>query len=240
MKKIILWSLLGLFIVLIVVAFRSCSLYFEHLPKEKIAQGTLKFLENKYKQEFEVKGVEPKSWYYNINKVYLIPKGREDQPFQAWGENNFFGVYECKDNFFQYIIRDEYEKEMSDIVKEYFKDFKIYMQYTEGVYENNLNYGTRVSDLYNRDFVGHFNLFVKKSETAKKNVDEILYSIAQKMAEKKMVGVTSLAVSFDDKYELIDRESWKHTRPHIDGIWFEPFVTIRVTSDLEIYKSPKY
>ena len=193
----------------------------------------LEYLEDKYGEEFEPLSYAGESWAYSYDKLSAHPKGKEDQIFNIQGCKNKEGKYVCHDNYFYYIIRDEYEQAMSNIVKIYFTDFKLYMQRGDFMYGDNLNYGTKVEDIYSNDerFCADINMFVKKSEIMNQNIDGILKKIAQERVKKKLVGGLFISIIIDDnRYKLIDRKNWNK----IMNIDTEPFYDISVYPNLKV------
>lgn len=140
------------------------------------------YLENKYGEEFVPIYYSSENWAYSYDSLFVHPKGKEDQTFNVQGDMSKTRKYICRDNYFQYIIRDDYENVMSDFVKEYFKDFKIYMNKYDGMCDDDLNYGVNVSEIYDKDknFIGDFNLFIKKSEIDKKMSMKFLIKLHKK------------------------------------------------------------
>jgi len=193
----------------------------------------LEYLEDKYGEEFVPLSYAGESWAYSYDKLSAHPKGKEDQIFNIQGCKNKEGKYVCHDNYFYYIIRDEYEQAMSNIVKIYFTDFKLYMLRGEGMYPDRLNYGTKIKDIYKEGekFNANFNLFVKKSNTKSIGIDKMLIEIAQKRLEQKFIGELSFYNTYDEKYKLINREKWYDSKDK----WFEPNISVIVKQDLEVY-----
>lgn len=232
MKKIFKKVLSCFIVAALVIPIGGCNVF---INKKALM---LNHLKEKYNEEFEVKSYRNKNWAYGYDAMAAYPKGQKDEIFNVEGCKDRKGKYIVRDNYFQYIIRDDYEKVMSDIVKEYFTDYKIYMGKMEGMLDDSLNYGTKVSEIYDKEklFFGNFILFVRKSEIKNLNIDEVMQKIAEERVNQKLVGEIQLAKTNDDKYPLINRENRTDSINNGDS-WFDiPYTYIGVDSSLKIWK----
>ena len=227
-KSMRIFAVLSVLIILFIGMSSGCI---ETSHKSKM----LSYLKNKYHQEFTAKVFCGKSWAYNYDELSAYPVGKEDQVFLVRGENTKWGFYTCHDNYYEYIIRDDYEKAISDIVGNYFTDFKVYMQPSEGMHDDRLNYGVKVEDIYDYDkrFLTELLIFVKQDNTTDKDLNIILQKIATKMIEKRLMGTICIYPTFNNKYELVNRNNLNEILNE-GKEWTESYMAIGVNPNFEI------
>ncbi|MDD4590773.1 MAG: hypothetical protein PHG06_10155 [Parabacteroides sp.] len=200
----------------------------------------LEYLEDKYGEEFEPLSYAGESWAYSYDKLSAHPKGKEDQIFNIQGCKNKEGKYVCHDNYFYYIIRDEYEQAMSDIVGKYFTEFKLYMLRGDEMYDDRLNYGVKVEDIYDISsrFASQILIFVKQN-TDTNNIEMVAKKNASEMIDKKLPGKIRCYSIYDNKFDLVNRNEINNMLNNIKE-WSDDKYEIRVTGALKILEYKKY
>ncbi|HEX9060439.1 MAG TPA: hypothetical protein VF941_09690 [Clostridia bacterium] len=91
------------------------------------------------------------------------------------------------DGYFKRIIHDQYKAILDDIVRDIYNDFKLYVDFGEGVFSDNLRANTKTNQIYDIDksFTSDIRILVKESSLiGNSDTTENLKKIAQSMKEK--------------------------------------------------------
>ncbi|HEX9059271.1 MAG TPA: hypothetical protein VF941_03740 [Clostridia bacterium] len=210
------------------------------LTPEQKKEKVLSYLKNKYGEDFVMGSMEESGWGQSHDSFVLHPlKGTKNDAFTVWGSCKKDGTYDMHDSYYGIIIKPEYEAVISDFVKEYYKEFKLYTDFGAGVFADNLNRNTKISEVYNLDplFSSETVVFVKKSSADASDVSENLKKIAVKMRAKKLIGKVKVYIVFDNKYETSTLDTYSNVLERGNGKEFftdDSRKYIRVLSDVEI------
>lgn len=194
--------------ILILIGVCSCMIMKKTYTPDEKKEIVLKYLKDKYNEEFVAESLVGSDWAYSYDKLYLHPKNgkKGEDTFVVRFSGNDDGTYGLSDGYFGIIIKDQYEAVMSGFMKDIYTDFLLYTDFGQGiVFPDRLNKDTEISEIYNKEehFSPDTTVFVKQSSGA--DVSESLRKIAQRMIENKLVGEVKIYEVFDDKYEVLSK-----------------------------------
>ncbi|GGH11093.1 hypothetical protein [Paenibacillus segetis] len=206
---------------------------------EAIKNEMMTYLEAKYGEEFVPMSLSLSNFANSYDSLRAYPKnGNKGDSFEVWGTRMEDGSYSMSDGYFGIYIKPKYEAVLSGVVRDIYKEFKLFTDFGEGILPDRLNKDTKIEEIYNKDehFRSNTILFVKQ-ESAKGIDDEVsLRTIAEKMLEKKMVGDIDLYVVIDDKYDSIGLEALNVIPSKEKDYFLHDQTSITVSIDLTIKK----
>ncbi|NLD47040.1 MAG: hypothetical protein GX660_07550 [Clostridiaceae bacterium] len=224
--------------VIFLIGVSGCMSTNKKLSAKEKEEMVLEHLKNKYNEEFVPLSISQSGWGQGHDVIVLYPKnGNKEDVFQAWGTKMDDGSYSVSDGYFKRVIHDEYKLVLNEIVKDIYKDFKLYVDFGDGIFNDNLNKNTKVEDIYDIDnsLRADIRILVKESSISDNDVTEKLKEIAQRMAEKKLVGTIETYLVFNDKFEGADIEMTYKLPTEVKDIFMEGSRKyIRIESDLGI------
>lgn len=90
------------------------------LTREEVQQEMLDYIENKYNEEFEVYGIDFKSWDNGgVETMYAYPKG-ENPNYYFYVKRT--GKNQITDDYVVFAMAKIYEEKAKEIIKKYFPD----------------------------------------------------------------------------------------------------------------------
>lgn len=226
MKKKLLISVLTFFLM----GVMGC------MSKEELNEKAIEKFNEKYNTTCEVKYTE------NINDsnekrdeihVY-VPKYMDEGEtaiIYSWEEN---GDAVSEDNFFGYIIREDYEKSLSEILSTEFDEVKVYVDFGTSALNDSLTEKSSLSDAYEtgEKMISHAYIVVRTdlSETDFVNATDII----SKLEKTNNLNVTNIfyALSNDDDFAQITRSNIQDKVDLFakDSVYDMPFDAVNVCS----------
>ncbi|WP_148500004.1 hypothetical protein [Paenibacillus ihumii] len=204
---------------------------------EAIKEQMLAHLEEKYGEEFVPISLSLSDWAYSYDRLQAYPKqGSEQDHFEVWGTKMEDGSYHISDGYFGIFIRPQYEAALSEVVSGTYDDFKLYVEFGEGVLPDRLTKDTTIAEIYRPDenFSSETVIFVKQSSVEGKDVEASLRQIAGKMREQKMVGFVRLYTVVDEKYDSIGSGPQNLSALQDEGYFVGDYTSVMVTPDMRI------
>lgn len=205
---------------------------------ETIKDQMITYLQEKYGEEFVPLSFESSGFAYSYDTLWAYPKkGTRADRFEVRGSKTKRG-YEFSDGYFGIYIKPKYEELLSSFVREVYKDFKLYVDFDEGVWSERLNKNSKIEDIYhpNEIFFSDTVIFVSESSTNEIRDEEGIRRIAEKMRDHKMVGSVSLYVVFDEKFNSIGPATLNATPSEEKSIYPRYQQIIKVNRMLEVKK----
>ena len=143
--------------LIIVGIFTLCSILFIKIynkskAKDKfyVEQEVLKYLEERYNEEFVVMYNRGSGPAYNYVQLYGYPKGYSDEKhkFEIQGYYNKWGKLEYYDSYVMVKLTDDYEAYIDPIIGEYFEEYKFYIEFDSEWLTSNLPSDSKLEDLW--------------------------------------------------------------------------------------------
>lgn len=212
-----------LLIVILIISMSlvsGCELIEKDYTMNEKKDMALEYLKGKYGEEFAPISIVPSAWGQGHDEIYFYPKsGTKEDSFVVWGTIKEDGSYKMHDGYFAVIIKDEYEKTMSEFVRKYYKRFKLDTDFGSGwVYADKLNKDTKINEIYNEDkrFDSDTSIYVKESSVKNEELDKVIEGLAKKMIENRLIGDIKIYVVNDTFDIKTSKEiSWEKVKPYI-------------------------
>lgn len=173
---------------------------------EYVKEDTIKYLEERYGEEFEIESVRGMSYAYDYINMYAYPKGLQDEAhkFKIQGRLNEEGNLEYCDSYVMVKIGDEYAAYVDRIIDESFDDYKFFLEFDSEWITSNLPPDTKVEDLFelsaNVDYpMPRLFIFLKSSQKVHFTNDNIM-NMCRKLAVWGYRGPIHITCYDDDQY----------------------------------------
>lgn len=206
---------------------------------EAIKNQMISYLQEKYGEEFIPISFESSGFAYSYDTLWVYPKdGTKADRFEVRGSKAKDNTYVISDGYYGIYIKPQYEAVLSGFVSEIYQDFKLFTDFGEGVWSEQLNKNTKIEEIYEIDrLVSSSNVIFVKEDSAK-NIDdeEAIRKIAENMKAKKMVGNIQLYVVYNDKFDSIGLEALSLTNAQMKDVFVRDYVMIKVNRSLEVKK----
>ncbi len=192
-------------------------------PEQK-KEKVLAYLKDKYGEEFILGSMEGSGWGQSYDSFVLHPKRSDrNDVFTVWGTLKDDGSYAMHDGYFKRLIHDSYKAELDNIVKDIYKDYKLYVDFGEGIFNDKLTKDTKVDEIYDIDdgFTSDITILVKESSLTNIDTAECLKKIAKRMVEKKLIGTVEIYLVFNDKFESTGLEKTYELPTDVKDIFME-------------------
>jgi hypothetical protein len=176
------------------------------------------------------------SWAYVHNTMYVYPKNDSQKSVEVHIIFNKDGGYQISDNYFGALIAPEYSKVISGFVGEIYKDFKLYIQFDEGVYPDRLNKDTKLEEIYKEGelFSSSSTIFIKEDSAKGIDTHDSLKKIAEKMIERKLVGDVRIYVVRNEKFDSITYDALNTIND--DEYFLGDYNIVMIGNELQILK----
>jgi hypothetical protein len=236
------WNLRKLIVIvigiMIILGVSGCMGKKEENSKrdpEQVKVLVLDHLQKKYGEEFVPLSFSGSSWAYVHNTMYVYPKNAsQEKRVEVHIIFNKDGTYKISDNYFGALIAPEYSKVVSGFVGEIYKDFKLFIRFSDGVYPDRLNKDTKLEEIYHEDdiFVSYSTVFIKEDSASGIETLDSLRKIADRMKEKKLIGDVKIYIVRNEKFDSItlDALSAADMREYFLG----DYNIVMIGKDLEI------
>lgn len=216
----------------------GCTIMKKTYTPDEEKEIVLKYLQDKYHEEFVAESLVGGGWAYSYDEIYLHPKSgkKGEDSFVVHFSGHDDGTYHLSDGYFGIIIQDKYKSTMSGFVKDIYKDFMLNTNVPSDItYADGLNKDTKISEIYDLDnlFLPKTLICVKGSSMQGIDLENSLAGIAKRMLENRLTGRVTVYVVNDDKYELAHKGTYQ-IDPEKD-LMFEP-KDIGVNYKLEVFK----
>lgn len=212
----------------------------ENKPNPEVVKDTmLKYLEEKYGEEFTPISFESSGFAYSHDTLWAYPKsGDKVDRFEVWGSRMEDGSYEMSDGYFGIYIKPKYEEVLLGFVSEIYNNFKMFTSFKEGIWSDELNKDTKIEDIYLKDqlFGSNTVIFVKEDSAEGIDDEEGLRKIAEKMKDHKMVGNVRIYFVFNEKFDSIGLNALNATPDESKELFLKERLIVKVTSDLKVKK----
>lgn len=206
---------------------------------EAIKDQMITYLQEKYGEEFVPISFESSGFAYSYDTLWVYPKdGTKADRFEVRGSKAKDNTYVMSDGYYGIYIKPQYEAVLSGFVGEIYKDYKLFTDFGEGVWSEQLNKDTKIEEIYEIDrLVSSSNVIFVKEDSAK-NIDdeEAIRQIAENMKAKKMVGNIQLYVVYNDKFDSIGLEALSLTNAQMKDVFVRDYEMIKVNRSLEVKK----
>jgi hypothetical protein len=202
---------------------------------EQVKELVLAHLQEKYGEEFVPLSFSGSSWAYVHNTMYVYPKNAsKEKRVEVQVIFNKDGTYKISDNYFGALIAPEYSKVISEFVGEIYKDYKLYIQFDEGVYPDRLNKDTKLEEIYKEGerFVSFSTVFVNEDSASGIDTLDALRKIAVNMKEKKLVGDVTVYIVRNEKFDSITYQAL--STHNMSEYFLGDNNTLMIGNDLEI------
>lgn len=216
--------LLLMMTIIILIGVSGCMSTNKKLSAKEKEEIVLEHLKNKYNEEFVPLSISQSGWGQGHDVIVLYPKnGNKEDIFQAWGTKMDDGSYSVSDGYFKRVIHDEYKAVLNEVVKDIYKDFKLYVDFGDGIFNDNLNKDTKIDEIYNVDknFSSYTKIIVKESSLAGKDITESLENIAKKMKENKLVGTVKIYLAYNNMFDFADLEKTNELPNDVKDIFMQ-------------------
>jgi hypothetical protein len=200
--------------IMIILGVSGCMGKGEEKSKqdpEQVKGLVLAHLQEKYGEEFVPLSFSGSSWAYVHNTMYVYPKNDSQKSVEVHIIFNKDGSYQISDNYFGALIAPEYSKVISGFVGEIYKDYKLYIQFDEGVYPDRLNKNTKLEEIYKEGelFSSSSTVFIKEDSAKGIDSHDSLKKIAEKMIDRKLVGDVTFYIIKNEKFDSITMDAFK-------------------------------
>ena len=118
--------------------------------KDIIKKDALKYLEERYGEEFVITSVRGRSYAYDYINMYAYPKSHQEEAyeFKIQGRYNEEGILEYTDSYVMIKLRDDYEAYVDPIIDEYFDEYKFYIDFDSEWMTSNIPANAKLEDLW--------------------------------------------------------------------------------------------
>ena len=171
---------------------------------------TMIILREKYKEEFIFEDYELADYgsESDILRFYTNKMNPENEYGFVVLYNDESGKREYEDNYFGYLIRNQMEDYITNIIQNEFTDVKVYLQHEEDTFDNRLNSNSNLDDLFSimPDYTIALNVYVcGNKNTDKLDYQEAFARIENLLLESKHTYSITIFVVSDDVYNSIHR-----------------------------------
>lgn len=214
--------------LIIVGIFTLCSILFIKIYNKSkakdefyVEQEVLKYLEERYNEEFVVMYNRGSGPAYNYVQLYGYPKGYSDEKhkFEIQGYYNKWGKLEYYDSYVMVKLTDDYEAYIDPIIGAYFEEYKFYIKFDSEWLTSNLPSDTKLEDLWklraNIDYplpTLHINFSPNMEEKYEGDALEFTMELLKK---QKFRGCVETLIFFDET--LYGNITWNNEHEVLDG-----------------------
>lgn len=174
-------------------------------PTEKAQKQIVSYLEKKYDKKFTVINVKGKEFLDNNNvDLFVYPEGgdREKDRFTATRKDGD-GKYVFEDNYFELLIKGEYEEKVHEIAKEFFPECKVSASFEGKSFPDEFNSKSTLQDVINKgeDIDSLMRIVVAQSSISMDEFDNKVDLFAKKMVENKLPTTVKVFYLYDNNLD---------------------------------------
>ncbi|MDS0525621.1 hypothetical protein NNC19_08025 [Clostridium sp. SHJSY1] len=171
---------------------------------ERAQKQIVSYLEKKYDKKFTVINVKGKEFLDNNNvDLFVYPEDgdREKDRFTATRKNGDEG-YIFEDNYFELLIKDEYQEKVHEIAKEFFPECKVSASFEGKCFPYEFNSKSTLQDVIDKgeDIDSLMRIFVAPTLSGIDDFDKKVDLFVKKMSENKLP--TSVSVFYLSDHNL--------------------------------------
>jgi len=118
---------------------------------EEKGNFALKYMEEKYGEQFQIRAVTPKSWAYSFDEFFLYrdPKYNDKRYISVKGKFNKLNQYYFWDDFYGILIEEKYREKVEEIVDKEFEEY-FYILNISSFGAKDLNEIVEINSIYDR------------------------------------------------------------------------------------------
>ncbi len=171
-----------------------------------IEQDVMKYLEERYGEEFVIESIRGRSYAYDYINMYAYPMEHQEESYQfkIQGRYNEKGILEYTDSYVMLKLRDEYEAYIDPIIDEYFDEYKFYMDFDSEWITSNIPADAKLEDLWeldaNVDYPLPWLTLYLPNEEKKNYTRDYYYQLALCLQEKQYRGVFKIRLYYNNTY----------------------------------------
>ncbi|MEL7662042.1 hypothetical protein [Acetobacterium wieringae] len=180
---------------------------------DAIKTDMLAYVNEKYEATFVADTLIKANWAYHYDKLYVYPEGEAENKFEIHRYQDEAGNISYADGYFGILIKNDYDRVVSDIVQAAIGEATVYTSLDQEIYANRLKPETKLSGIYHPDeiFSSQSFVFTTPSQLGSDQFsDEQLRVLGQKLADEKLVCFLTLYVISDDNYANLDEATFKN------------------------------
>ena len=204
---LVLISLVALFIVKkILPAIERNQNMKVYKQEGYIEQDAMKYLEERYGEEFVIESIRGRSYAYDYINIYAYPKEHQEESYQfkIQGRYNEKGILEYTDSYVMLKLRDEYEAYIDPIIDEYFDEYKFYMDFDSEWITSNIPADAKLKDLWELDANVDYplpSLYLYLSNNEDENyTNTIIHDVAKALQNRNYRGYMQIVIYEDNIY----------------------------------------
>ncbi len=202
-----------------------------------IEQDVMKYLEERYGEEFVIESIRGRSYAYDYINMYAYPKEHQEESYQfkIQGRYNEKGILEYTDSYVMLKLRDEYEAYIDPVIDEYFDEYKFYMDFDSEWITSNIPADAKLEDLWELDAnvdypLPAINLFIKSiNGEEKKELKNMVSELST--THVRCVGYVA-HINSEEKYESLIND-WNS---NVDGLDYEKDISTFIIYDNNNFK----
>ncbi len=200
MKKVVL----VIFLMLSVMMMGGCMFYYK---KVSIKDQMMEYMSNKYEEEFkfiETTGGQLGDTQVNI---YVSSESYPDYKVLVTGIKEGKNHYRYSDNYVQYLLKNQIDEIMSEIVSSIYKDCKVYYVPKETTLPEELDENTTVEEFFYKE-----GIFIKIFPTVKSDIsrkDSDVETLRQSFKEKGIKANMTICYFFNDMFEKVTENNYQ-------------------------------
>ncbi len=185
---------------------------------EDIKKENLKYLEEKYGEEFEEKYGESSN--YEVMGFYKKGTNPETDVAEMYRkvEN---GKIVFKDNYYGILVREEYEGIVSKEVEKVFGTNKVYVEYYQSWFPDNFKKEMKYYDALKEEeeITGSVIIYIENQENNKISKEKI-EKMNELLKEKKIAGLYLIVLMKENHLKNLTRENhWDYTADDVYGTY---------------------
>ena len=174
-----------------------------------IKSECLSFLEKKYSETFVSDTLQPQSWAYQYDLLYVHPKSDTTKSVKVY-HTLVNGKYVITDNYVGLLVQSGYEDLIHNIATQYFGECKVSADIDNRDFPNKYGAKTAVSQLVAKEKIsGDVSIFVKYDENSNSFTDKVANQFEHQMLENRLYGDTWVFKMKNSKYEQLDMNDLK-------------------------------
>ena len=201
-----------------------------------LQQEVKEYLEERYNEEFIVMFNRGMSGAYNYMQLYAYPMAYQDEmhKIEIQGYYNDWGKMDFYDDYVMIKLIEEYEAYVEEIINDYYKDYKFFMEFHSEWITSNLPSDIQLEDLWNLKANEDYPLpaiFIYLSpneENKESNENELNYFLNSLQENHYRGRVDVWYMTEKDRYELAERNNWGDIMKYTD---YDDMVTYFIYSN---------
>ena len=176
---------------------------------ENVENEMLKYLNERYGEEFESEYMAEPSFAYNYYRMTAYPKENKDDTFEVEAHKYGNSKFHYFDSYYGIKITKEYEEYVRNIINDFFPIFKCYIDFSKDVFPEDFDVKTKLSDLLIYEFKDrspypYIDVCIPSNVYKKNKVSQVI----NKLAEQKVRGSINIVEIKDTAFSKITQYNW--------------------------------